>query len=595
LTGSNQHIGNWPGKTVERKSGTFEHGKEQYHLVDLPGTYSLSANSPEEKIARDYITGGEPELTVILVDASQLSRSLYMALEVLALGVPAAIALNMMDVAESKGVFIDTERLENELGVPVLPLVASKGMGVSCLLEAVAEMREQATPGKWRQDATGKDILSVASERYDCIARIVERCTTRHEKKATQLRSRFDALATNPILGLILSIVTLLSGFALAATFALAAFALSRPIAVNLIRFVETNMAETFPLMTSLITQGIIPALYMVTTLSLFIIAELLFIGLLEDVGYLPRLACVADPLMARIGLHGKSLMPLLLGLGCNIAAVMGCRVIDSPRQRYKTMIISSHIPCQGLLASMGFMIVMFFGASFPTIVTALIAALMLQFLVTSFLLDHTVLKGEGTGMIIELPPYHRPNLKTIYRFVWLHFSGFAKRAGSMIMIIVVFLWALTYFPNGTMYDSYLASAGRFFEPLGSLMGMDWRLLTCLFVATFSKESALIAMAVMFQLQLGDSSIIGLLMEGLSKGHQVSNAQLGGFLTQQISGASALAFIFAAMFSVPCFAHIGSIYSETRSLLWTAGSTAYYTLLSFGWGILAYHVGLHLL
>jgi ferrous iron transport protein B len=599
LTGSNQHVGNWPGKTVEQKTGSFQHKDRQYTVVDLPGTYSLSANSPEEAIARDFIVEASPSVTVVVVDASQLSRSLFMALEVLSLGVSTVIALNMMDVAKQGGLSVDAVCLEKKLGVPVIPLTASKGKGMEDLLDAVAEMPNQMMLEKWRPEKYDKhggkqDILAVASSRYDCIGKIVKKCTTRQTKKAPRLRSRLDALATHPLWGLILSVVILCFFFFLAVVIVFTAFAATRPLAVEAGHFVDTVIAGPFPIIASLLSQGFIPALYMIFTLSLFILSELLFIGLLEDIGYMPRLACVADPLMARIGLHGKSLMPLILGLGCNIASVMGCRVIDTHRQRYKTLILSSHMPCQGLLASMGFMVALFFGAHFPAIATALVAALILQFVLTSYLLDHTVLKGEESGMIIELPPYHKPNLKTIYRFVQIHFLGFLRRAGTMVIAMVVVLWALTYFPNGNMYDSYLATAGRYFEPLGSLMGMDWRLFTCLFVATFSKESALIALAVMFQLQQGDSSMMGLLMEGMSEGHHVSNAQLGNFLTQNISNASALAFIFAVMFSVPCFATVGAIYSETRSLLWSLGSLGYYTLLSFGWGILAYQVGLML-
>ncbi len=205
------------------------------------------------------------------------------------------------------------------------------------------------------------------------------------------------------------------------------------------------------------------------------------------------------------------------------------------------------------------------------------------------------MLPGETTGMIMELPPYHKPNWRTIWSYVWIHYKAYLKKGGTLIGVIIIIVWALSYFPNGNINASYLASTGKALEPFGRLMGMDWRLLTCLIVAFFSKEAALSAMAVIYGLDMADGSLMGVMMDNIAQGHPVSKAALGNFLAGAISRPSALAFIFAMLFSVPCFATVGVIYFETKSLKWTLGSVVYYTLLSVVWGIIAYNIGLLIL
>lgn len=654
LTGAKQHVGNWPGKTVEKKKGRFFYDGASYSLVDLPGTYSLSANSSEEVIARDFIIKQAPGLIVVVVDASQLSRSFYLVAEVINLGVPVIVALNMMDVAEKNGLKIDIDAFEKSLGFKVVPMTASKNIGISDLTEAIRDiaqtsdkprkihfnldekysallgllqnkikdhvpagytvewvaqklleddseitglMQKQIGRKNWRSIGAmlpddNRGALAIANARYGWINKILANCVV-HEKTDGAIfhRSRFDKVATNPISGGILSIFITLVGFILAASLGFGTLAILQPV-IGFIQFVQTSFGDKLPILTALITQGIIPGICMILSVSSFIFGVLLFLGLLEDIGYLPRMAYIADIFMSRIGLHGKSFMPLFIGFGCNIGAVMGCRVIESTRQRFKTIIIASHVPCPGVMVTIAFMIGIFFGPIAPLIVVAVTVALLLQTYITSRLLDHTVLQGAKTGMIMELPPYHMPNWRTIWNYVWLHYKSFLQKAGSLIAVIIILVWALSYFPNGNMYDSYLASAGKALEPIGMLMGMDWKLLTCLFVAFFSKEAALVAMAVIYGIQITDGSLLGLMMDNFSNGPQVSNDELGHFLFGAISQPSALAFIFAILFSIPCFSTVGAIFYETKSLKWTIGSVVYYTSLSFIWGIIAYRIGL---
>ncbi len=653
LTGSNQHVGNWPGITVEKKEGTFVRDGVSYKVVDLPGTYSLSANSREELIARDFIIRKAPDLVVVVVDASQLTRSLYLVAEMMAVGVPLIVALNMMDVAEKKGLAIDLYACMKSVGVPVVPMTASRGRGIDSLCQAIADsagqgfcsyepcctpegdfavllqhiqerieeyvpdgyrlgwvarklleddsemigmMRERMGEKEWLPvqkmlPADNQGAFALVKARYDWIDRIVASSVVRKEGSDPAIhRGFFDKLATNLFTGTVLAMLVTLAGFVLSATVAFSFLMLMNPLIIGAVEAVQGRIGEGLPLLGDFIAQGVIPAVTMIVAISVFIFGIMLFTAFLEDIGYLPRMAYIADMFMNRIGLPGKSFLPLFMGLGCNIASVMGCRVIESKRQRFKTIIISSHVPCPGVMVTIAFMIGIFFGSLAPFIAAAAFLALLLQTYMTSKLLDHTVLRGAEAGLIMELPPYHIPNLKTIWAHVWRRFTSFVRKAGSLLAVIIAMIWALSYFPNGNMMDSYLATAGKIFEPLGMLMGMDWRLLTCLFVAFISKEAALIAIAVLFGIQTGEGALTGMMIgEGVS---EADNAIIGSVLAAQVSLPAALAFIFALLFSIPCFATVGSVYFETQSLKWTIGSVLYYTSLSLIWGIAAYQVGL---
>lgn len=650
LTGSNQHVGNWPGKTIERKEGYFVKQGISYSIVDLPGTYSLTANSSEEKISRDFVVKSEPDLIVVVVDASQLTRSLYLAAELIPLGLPMVIALNMMDVADKKGIKIDLPEFERRTGIKTMPLTAAKGVGIDelsdeivksvsekkavekegfkagenadalfCKLKEKLEFIDPENPtidwmvykiledddevikttknrvgeNKFQELMTLKQGLdiSIPGERYNWINNILETCVTRisSDMKVFE-RGFFDKIATHPFIGGLLALFVIIAGFMLSAMIAFGSVAIVHPLAVDLSSAVENFSGQNFPLITALIAEGMIPGARMIFGVSVFIFNIMLVIGFLEDIGYLPRMAYVSDILMNKIGLPGKAIMPLFMGFGCNIGSVMGSRVVESEEQRLKTILISNHIPCPGVMMTIAFIIGIFFGSAAPIVALSLFAALIFQTYVTSRVVNYTLPKGSDCGMIMELPPYHLPNWQTIWRHVWTHYKEFLHKAGTLIACLIIVVWALSYFPNGNMVDSYLASMGKWLEPFGSLMGMDWKLLTCLFIAFFSKEAALIAMAVIFGLEVSDGSLTHMMMGSMFP--EGGNDAVGQFLLSAVSKPSALAFVFAILFSIPCYATIGAVYYETKSLKWTAFSSVYHTFLSFLWAFGAYRIGL---
>ncbi len=655
LTGARQHVGNWPGKTVEQKIGEFLYDNNSYSLIDLPGTYSLSANSTEEVIARNFIIHKKPDLIVVVVDASQLSRSLYLAAEIIHLGMPVIIALNMMDVAQKKGMTIDCNALQKSLGVGIVSMVASKKTGVqkllgfiedtvfekwsypeqqfvleekySVVIQKIQKKIYQYVPKDYRTEWVAfkmlegdSDIvhliqnrmdakewqsialilpdkkqgaLAVGKARYFWIDTVFKNAVSHKKKLSTNHAGQngFDRIATHPVSGSLLGIVIVILGLFVTGLIGYMALQVLAPL-LWLIPYLQHTIGSSFPIIADFFTQAIIPGVYMIMAVASFNFTLMLFLGFLEDVGYLPRLAYLTDIFMTKIGLHGKSFVPLLLGLGCNIAAVMGCRIIETARQRVKAIIIASHVPCPGVMVTTAFMVGVFFGPAAPLVIAAMVAAVIIQVYITAKLLDYTFLRGVHTGMVMELPPYHLPNWRTIGNYVWQNYKGFLQKAGTLIAAVTTVIWVFSYFPNGRMADSYLAFAGKIFEPLGRLVGMDWKLLTCLFVASLSKEAALISMAVIFGVQVADGALTSFIVNSSGSIAFEHKELLENTLLDVISKPSALAFIFAVLFSMPCFATLGAIYYETKSLKWTIGSLAYYTLLSFSWAFIIYHISL---
>ena len=652
LTGSNQHVGNWPGKTVEKKEGTFKFEGQSYQLVDLPGTYSLTANSAEEIIARDYIIKEHPEALVVVVDASQLERTLYLAAETSMLKIKTIVALNMNDIAEKEGRKISHEAMERQMGVTVIPMVASKNIGFSELLEAIKKsvgshdpdeisipqkfegdvlarlnevkvhikglvpspytedwialklleddrevkemMRKRLGPDKCLQIdkiISNRHALLVADSRYKWIQKIIASSQTQPQDTISILakRNQFDRVATHPVWGVFVALAILF--LAIVAAMSLGSLGLPFLQAVGLVSDGARILLEPGPeWFSSMMADGLIVGVGIAVALSFFLMGVFIVVGFLEDVGYLPRLAYVFDSFMQSIGLHGKSFMPFLMGFCCNISGVLGTRVVDSWRQRLITVLLIPIIPCYGIWAVVSFIGTIFFGVQTPLVVLALLITAALHLALTSFLLRRFIVKGERTGLIMELPPYHKPNFKTIWTYAWTNEKGYLKRGFSIIALASFIVWFFSYFPEGKIETSFLASTGSFLNPIGSMMGCDWKLMAALIVAIMAKESALPAIAIVYGAGQGLSSITGL--ASVTPGGELKHEVLASILMQAISPESALAFLFALTFSIPCSATIAVLYTETRSLKWTAGASAYYTFSSLVAGILAYQAAL---
>ncbi|MDC7127255.1 MAG: ferrous iron transport protein B [Spirochaetales bacterium] len=649
LTGAKQHVGNWPGKTVEQKSGNFVIGDRPYQLVDLPGTYSLTANSIEEKIARDFIVDEQPDVVVIMADASQLERSLYLLAEIKLLNVPSVLALNMMDVAEEQGKDINVEELEKGLGIKVLPLVAAKGEGVLEFLSAIEAVADKEIKTDTKADSIFKDDklfnsvksvitgkinsifpedwmvikliegdaevygeiqqkissqewnklftllnsvedgqLHAAGLRYEWISNVLSKAVKKQEAVEKKSRGkRFDKIATHPVWGKVLAVLIMLFSFGAAMIVALPVMGGMQPLGKFLVSAVNSGLTSAPQWFVSLLADGLIPGVSVAIMMLGYIFGVYLVFSLLEDVGYVARLAYIFDNSMTKLGLHGKSFMPLLMSFGCNIAGVTGTRVIDTWQQRMVTLVMVSIVPCAALWAVISFIGTIFFSAAMPFIILILLVIMVLHLSLTSYLLRKFVVPGETSGLIMELPPYHKPNWKTIFGHVWVQVKSFFKRAVSLIAILSVVTWALSYRADGNMDLSILASIGKFFDPVTSFLGLDWRLFIALCAAMIAKEAALSVIAVLYGIG-GATSITSFLLGGAAAGH----AELASTIGSMVNPASALAFIFAFFFTVPCIGTVASIYSESKSLKWTFGSSLYYIVTSLIAGGIAYRVGL---
>lgn len=635
LTGLNQHVGNWPGKTVEQRSGVFTFDDRQYNLIDLPGTYSLTANSPEEVIAREYILREKPSIVIAVVSAATLERSLYLVSELVCLPVPVVLALNMMDVAEHEGVKVDPVVLERELNIPVVAITATKAKGVEELLHVAIEMmksrerclakspeipaeinkerdvlqgivaeylpevyptgwaalkllegdveitrlvKAKMSEDEWRktQEILSRNdsaMVQIASSRYEWIGKIIRAAVTRPKVGQIGVTERLDRIAAHPVWGLVLLAVIL--GFVFWLTFTLGA-PLQKWLEANLVTrtadWLRVALAGAPVWVSGLLADGVVKGVGSVITFLPILIIFFASFGFLEDIGYMARAAYVMDNIMHLMGLHGKSFLPLFLGFGCNVPAVMGTRVIDSWPARLLTILIAPLVPCTARMAVIAFLAPAFFGANAIFVSWGLVLLSLVLLVLLGVLLNKLIFKGERSAFIMEMPLYHIPNMRTVGLLVWQRSLSFIKKAGTVILMVSALIWALSYFPGGDLNTSYLAMAGKFLEPVGKFLGFDWRMTVALLTSFPAKENAVATLGVLF----GGSTNLGLTQ----------------VLAATYSPASALSFLVVTMLFIPCMATIAVIKQETGSWKWPLVSIGMYLVLSVSAGALVYHLAL---
>ncbi len=638
LTGLNQHVGNWPGKTVEQKTGTFRFDGAAANLVDLPGTYSLTANSEEERIARDYLISQRPDVAIAVVNAAALERSLYLVAELLALDTPLVIGLNMSDVAAQHGIHVEPHVLEAALGVPVVPLVAARNEGIRDLVaaafklaydpaafrpnrpvirpehqpvleqlvemmggcacdryaadwsamkllegdaEVTAQVKGSVAPELWNEihkvllqheDA----YLDIAGGRYEWIGRMVRAAVTQPRAGAVTLTDRIDRVATHPVFGL--GLLLAIFGLAFALTYAVAtplAEWLSEVVLGGLAGLAAALLAGAPAWVSGLVIDGFIGGAGTVLTFLPILAIFFALLGALEDVGYLARGAYVMDRFMHLMGLHGKSFLPLFLGFGCNVPAVMGARILEERRARFLTILLAPLVPCTARLAVLAFLTPAFFGSRAALVTLGLVALNLVVLAVAGIVVNKVAFKGEQTAFIMELPLYHAPNLRTVGLYVWNNTSSFLKKAGTFILLSSAVVWALSNLPGGNPETSILAMFGKALEPLGALMGLDdWRMIVALLSSFFAKENTIATLGVLF----------GAPEAGASLATQVSAVMVP---------AASVAFLAAAMLFIPCLATVATIKQETN-WKWMWISVGLLLAISLGAGVVIYQ-GLRLI
>lgn len=595
LTGSRQHVGNWPGKTVEKKEGSFTYNNTKYTLVDLPGSYGLSGNSDEEIVTEKFIKGGEADLVCVLVDASQLERSMYMLADFASMDVPAILILNMMDVAKGQGKEINDRLLSERLGIPVLPFTAAESKGYGKLRELIEQ--EIRTPhrlatapdmgsGSEAEASSGK-MVAEGGAKYAWISSLLEGVTNTRRTKYEL--SKFDKLMVRPVLGKVITIGIILVGF-------LAAMLIMSPfmgVAGMLPGLLGTPIANfltglnVHPWLVSVFSLIIPNTIYFCISMASFVFGVNVVFGFLEEIGFLARAAYQFDGALSRLGLQGKAVAPILMGMGCTIGGASGTRVMDSWGQKMLTMMVVWAVPC----ASIWSIIPVISGMFFPIWGTLLVCVgiiayiFVLMFLVSKFFGKSLVPEDSKAGMIMELPPYHKAHWKYIFKEAWIKCFDMFKRALKTVTLVSVIFWAFSYSPSGNVESSLLYKVGTAIEPVTRFFGLGWQTFMAFISAAFAKEAVLGTLNAVFA---GQSNVADVAFNASAGG--VDTMALSTIMTQTISGAEALAFMFACTFSVPCLMALSTTYKESHSLKWTLKTAGFYVAAALVLSCIVYHI-----
>jgi len=631
LTGLHQHVGNWPGKTVERKEGYCTSNDRQYKLVDLPGTYSLTANSAEEIIAREYIIRDRPDVVIAMVDAATLERSLYLVAELLPLPAPVVVGLNMVDVAKQEGLEIEPEVLSAALGVPVVPMVAARGEGVHELLEVIGRLVDGeiayapkpprvradhqqvlqsirrlisgSVPDPYPEDWVALKLLegdreitnlmqrsvseetwgevcvilrdhddalvAVAGGRYEWIGRIVRAAVTRPKAGQISLTGRLDRWATHPFWGVLILAAILGVAFLLTFTVGTPLQQFIDTYVIQLLSGLASSWLAGTPMWVSgLVVDGIIAGVGAVVTFLPILVIFFAVMSILEDIGYMARAAYVMDGFMHLMGLHGKSFLPLFLGFGCNVPAILGTRVIESRRARLLTILIAPLVPCTARMAVLAFLAPAFFGSSAMVVSWGLVLMALVVMAISGLVLNKLLFHGERAAFIMELPLYHVPNWRTIGLLVWQRSLAFLQKAGTVTLGAAIVVWALSRLPSGDVGSSYLAAIGHWLEPVGQYVGLDWRLIVALLASFVAKENSIATLGVIF----GSGEGIG----------------LAATMAEIYSTATGLAFLVIEVLFIPCAATVAVIKQETGSWRWVLFDLAFLLVVSLAAGAAVY-------
>lgn len=601
LTGMRQRVGNWPGKTVERKEGSIILGGRTFTFVDLPGSYALTAASLEEEVAREYLLSGEPDLVLAVINAAALESGLFFVAELLLLGLPLVVALNMVDVAEAEGRSVDAHVLADRLGVPVVPLVGTKADGIIPLKEVLTalgceDLRPQPAlvrlppptqaeerlalltakaalpfPDRWaackllERDAavTGllerrlpaglwksmREVLAAfpdgARQIYTRRFAWIHETTKAAVQRGSRRKSRTDAwdnVLLHPFWGRCIAYLVIPLGLVLGVILGM----LSGGMVLQLAMESAPAIKAAWPgMIGSLLGSAIVPALGWITALLAIIAAVYAVFHFLEDTGYLARVSYLMDARLGRLGVDGKSAIPLLMGMLCNTVAIAGSRIVNSRRQRLIVLSMLPFLPCSGQTA----VALMFAFALFPlhqalsvvvcvTLVNILLAG------ISGRIINRFLPSPEASGLVMELPLYHKPNFKTILEGVRTRVLVFLRGAAGNILCCLILVWAVSYFPDGDITTSYLYRFGRWLEPVGVYFGFDWRFIVAIVSSFFAKETTAGTLAVLFSVTTPDKEAI--------------LTAIRGAITPQ----GALAFIVLSNLYIPCLATISVLRNE---------------------------------
>jgi len=695
LTGARQKVGNWPGVTVEKKEGKLRHKEYELKVVDLPGTYSLTPFSIEEITARDFILNEGPDIVVNIIDASNLERSLFLAIQILELGRPALFVLNMADVAEAKGIKIDEKKLSQLLGLPVVFTIGNKNKGIDDLIEAaikeiirfdegeksrdirysqeiegcISKVETQILQSKmsidgvlrWNAikileddkivkqkfvdlapeasnnifqtaDACRKRIydlfeddfeIVLTDDRYGVIAGIVKETVTNLARKRIDMSRNIDLVLTDRFFGIPVFIFFIWAMFQL--TFSLGAYPMDWiHMAVSLL---SDSFDKILPpsMFKDLLIDGVIAGIGSVIIFLPNILILFFCIALFEDTGYMARAAFLMDRVMHISGLHGKSFIPMLMGFGCNVPAIMATRTLESDKDRILTILMTPFMSCSARLPVYIVLAGSFFAEKAGTIIFCLYFTGIVMAILSGRFLRAVLFKGQEAPFIMELPPYRMPMLKSLTIHMWDRSKMFLKKMGGVILIGSIIIWALSSFPRTISYsvdynkrinavksdysqritladarereqlnrqlslklkniensreqervsNSYIGKIGKALEPVFNPIGIGWQSSVALVTGFVAKEVVVSTMGVLYGV-------------GSDEGKALETALKKSGMTS----LSALSMMVFVLLYVPCFATVLAIYRET-SAKWAGFNLIYTTMVAWGMSFLIYQTGI---
>jgi len=630
LTGTKQYVANWPGVTVEKKIGSFKYKGKTFKLVDLPGVYTLSAKSEDERVAKDYLISNTSEIVIVVADALNLESSMFLLFQLIEIGVKTILVINSVDEARDKGRIIDPSPISKTLNIPVILTSAKTGEGKEELLEEAYKLSKEKNLTKKKimypeeienfinffQDKVSKypkisskyqnyidsswlsiyflefgsedlelpkDFLTELKENFDIeelknkylnwkfnfISYLVSSSIIK-EGIDWSLRDILDHVFTHKILGILIYV------FALFAVFSLT-FSLAQPLSDLLdsaFTFLGNSISEfvTIPWLESLLVDGVIAGVGGVLVFIPQIFILFFFLGFLEESGYLPRAAFLVDRIARNFGLSGRSFMSIILGFGCNVPAIISTKTIANKKERLALILSLPFASCSARLPVYILLISAFFSTHAATIMLLVYLSSIALVLISSKFLQRFITQSEDIPFIIELPRFRMPTLKNLSIYTWNRGKHFLQKAGGIILIATVLIWLLSFFPNfGTdINSSFAASIGRVFEPLTNHLGWDWRINTGLIFGVAAKEIVVSSYATIFN--VGEGSLTYALQNALTP-------------------ASALALIFFVMAYIPCFATLATIKAETNGWRWAIFSFIYTTVVAYLIANLVFFVG----
>lgn len=658
-SGKHEHVGNYTGVTVDAKEGNIDYKGYHLNIFDLPGTYSLTAYSPEEVYVRKHIMEEDPDIIINVVSASNLERNLYLTTQLIDMDIPMVIALNMYDELEKSGASLDHKELSNMLGISIIPTQAKDGMtensGITTLLDAVISTYEGTNPitkhihinhggdlqiainriNKLIKKSTdyknhfssrffavkflendkeaedfiktlnnadeileyknkvvphieeelGEDCESaIINAKYGFISGALNETYTEPKRKNSGLTNILDPIVTNKFLGYPIFILFMWLMFE--CTFVLGAYPQEwLETGVELLNNYLSGILPAGP-MTDLLLDGIISGVGGVLVFLPNILILYFFISLMEDSGYLSRAAFIMDKIMHKMGLHGKSFVPMLMGFGCNVPAIMATRTLESKHSRLITMLVIPFMSCTARLPVYVLFSKIFFPEHASIVMLSLYVLGILVAVISARIFKRFMIKGDDTPFVMELPPYRVPTLKSAIHHMWEKSVQYLKKMGTLILFASIIIWALGYFPmakdenvtaSEQLEQSYIGRIGKFIEPVIEPLGYNWKMGIGIVAGLPAKELVVSTLSVLYT----DSE---------EEPTEENNALISA-MKNDFTPATALSYLVFILLCFPCIATIMAIKSESGSWKWALFSALYTTSVAWIIAFVIYQIG----